>query len=399
MGRRRTGTIEWHGDHWDARVTLVDGARPRFCLAPELGDGEARKQAQGLATMAIAEGATMPRAAAAGAGPGSAGKAARSEGRGAATETVGAYAERWLAERDLRGLSCVRDDRSRLRTHVLPMLGTKPIAEVSRDDVEDIVDALDLKVRDGKLAWLTAGHVWRMVTKLFSDAQSSKARALRVRSDSPCAGVRGPDRGVMKAKVYLYPSEFVALVSCEAVPLAWRRLFALAVYLFARAGELEALRWEDVDLARGIIHIHRAIDRTRGRVKATKTGTPRRFALGPEILPLLRAIRAEQPEVEQVLPEMPDVNTLAKTLRRWLQEAGVDRADLFANDATRKHLTFHDLRATGITWMAVRGDDPLRIKSRAGHASFSTTEGYIREAEQVREGFGEIFPSLPRSLH
>ena len=53
-------------------------------------------------------------------------------------------------------------------------------------------------------------------------------------------------------------------------------------------------------------------------------------------------------------------------------------------DPTRKAMTFHDLRATAITWCAVRGDDPLKIKQRAGHASFSTTEGYIREAENGR---------------
>lgn len=48
--------------------------------------------------------------------------------------------------------------------------------------------------------------------------------------------------------------------------------------------------------------------------------------------------------------------------------------------------------------MAIRGDDPLKIKQRAGHATFSTTEGYIREAEAVRDGFGEVFPPLPDEL-
>lgn len=60
-------------------------------------------------------------------------------------------------------------------------------------------------------------------------------------------------------------------------------------------------------------------------------------------------------------------------------------------------LTFHDLRATGITWMAVRGE-PLRIKQRAGHRSFSTTEGYIREAENLTGSFGDPFPRLPQDL-
>jgi hypothetical protein len=72
----------------------------------------------------------------------------------------------------------------------------------------------------------------------------------------------------------------------------------------------------------------------------------------------------------------------------------VKRAELFRSDAQHKQITFHDLRATGITWAAVRGDDPLRIKQRAGHLGFSTTEIYIREAENLREGFGAVFPAL-----
>ncbi len=48
--------------------------------------------------------------------------------------------------------------------------------------------------------------------------------------------------------------------------------------------------------------------------------------------------------------------------------------------------------------MAARGDDPLRIKQRAAHSSFSTTEGSLREAENRRAGFGDPFPPLPADL-
>jgi hypothetical protein len=50
----------------------------------------------------------------------------------------------------------------------------------------------------------------------------------------------------------------------------------------------------------------------------------------------------------------------------------VIRADLHLNDDRRKHLMFRDLRATGFTWAAARGDDPLRIKQRARHLGFAT---------------------------
>jgi integrase len=87
---------------------------------------------------------------------------------------------------------------------------------------------------------------------------------------------------------------------------------------------------------------------------------------------------------------------LSRQLQRCLRLAEVKRAELLVTDRTRNAITFHDLRATGLTWAAVRGDDPLRIKQRAGHRTFSTTEGYIREAENLRDAdFGTPFPPLP----
>jgi hypothetical protein len=85
----------------------------------------------------------------------------------------------------------------------------------------------------------------------------------------------------------------------------------------------------------------------------------------------------------------------ARRLRKYLGWAGIKRSELTEETATRKQLTFYDLRATGITWRAVRGDDPLKIMSGAGHKDFKTTQGYIREAEVLRDGFGSVFPPLP----
>jgi hypothetical protein len=48
--------------------------------------------------------------------------------------------------------------------------------------------------------------------------------------------------------------------------------------------------------------------------------------------------------------------------------------------------------------MAVRGDDALKIMQRCGHRDYATTQRYVREAEAVREGFGEPFPALPSCL-
>ena len=95
---------------------------------------------------------------------------------------------------------------------------------------------------------------------------------------------------------------------------------------------------------------------------------------------------------------MPSTGMQSLKLKTFLRRADVDRAELYETDSTRKAITFHDLRATAITWMAVRGTDALKIMQRAGHSGFATTQIYLREAENLRDGFGEVFPSLPADL-
>jgi hypothetical protein len=89
---------------------------------------------------------------------------------------------------------------------------------------------------------------------------------------------------------------------------------------------------------------------------------------------------------------------MARNFRRWLWKAGVRRAALHETNAQSQNITWHDLRATGATWMAVRGDDPLKIMQRCGHRDYGTTLRYVREAEAVRDGFGDPFPALPQCL-
>ncbi len=388
MGRKNEGTVrllagENGKKQWHARWTLADGTRNKDWrpLDPKIAP-EDRAGAKAAAAR-MARGVWL------------------ASKTGSAVETVEAYSKRWLDDREGR-VSSLRDDRSRMRDHVLPTLGTLDAATFTRDDVERLRDALDAKIVAGELAWKTVGSVWTLVTSMCADMVTAKKRELRTREDNPCRDVKPPERGEKKGKQYLWPSEFLTLVSSPKVPLRWRQLFALSVYTYTRAGELEALHWDDVDLEHGIIHVHRATDRAKSKAhekvtKSTKTGVARRLPIDPALMPLFDRLfdqRAGRPRVFA----MPPHSALSLKLKVYLERAGVTRRELFVTDATRKAITFHDLRATGITWCAVRGDDPLKIKQRAGHTTFSTTEIYIREAESVREGFGDVFPPLPEEL-
>jgi hypothetical protein len=89
----------------------------------------------------------------------------------------------------------------------------------------------------------------------------------------------------------------------------------------------------------------------------------------------------------------------AAELRDALEAAEVKRPELFKTTSASKRVRFHDLRASGLTWMAIRGDSPLQIKLVAGHTSFDMTEKYIAAAGAVDLLAGEtVFPELPASL-
>jgi integrase len=311
--------------------------------------------------------------------------------------TLEDWAEAWCVSREERGLTSVGSDRGRVSKWIVPRLGAKPMAEITRRDLEAFVEYLDDSVREELLSWKTAGNVWGNVSKMFGDAYRSKVLALRVLTENPAAGILGPDKGVKKSKAHLYPVEFLALVNCPRVPLRWRQLFSLAIYTYTRLGELEALELEDVDFANGIIHIHRAIDRSEdGETKETKTNNPRRIQAEVELMPLLRAMHPNPGKGRVV--SMPPACDLADRFRKYLQWAGVTRAELFACDKTRKNITFHDLRATAATWMALRGDDPIKIMRRCGHENMETTMIYVREAEHLGPSVGEPFPKIPVEL-
>jgi len=300
----------------------------------------------------------------------------------------------WEASRNRKGLTSTKDNRGHYTHHIRPALGGKHVRDWTQADMRMLVNALDAKVQSGALAWKSATNVWMTVTKMCSDAVSSKLDALRVRDDDPTARVEGPDAGTEKQRQFLYPSEFLKFVSCEAVPMQWRIAVTLAIYLYPRDGELRVLEWPDIDVEHRGVKITRAWSRQKGATGTTKSGRARGYPYEHSLHPLFEGAAGRA----GLVINLPSMRDMARGLRGWLLNAGVTRKELHEDTPTTARIDWHDLRATGITWRAVRGDAPLSIMQAAGHADFATTQIYIRTAEALREGFGDVFPPLPSSL-
>lgn len=331
--------------------------------------------------------------------------------------TVVDWSELWHADR-LRCAIVVDDraERSLLKCHVHPLIGHRLMRAVTRVEIEAIVTRLDALVLAGEISWKTAANAWGMVRTMFRDACRSKpTRGLRVRDDDPTTDVEPPTRGMRRTKAFLYPSEFLTLVTSREIWDAdgrqfqrarharrWMRLFTLAVYLQMRAGELRVLRWTDLDCEHWVLHVKRAAVRgTAGKKeKDTKGGTTRPFEIEPELRPLLSAMRKEAGGDTAIgrMIKVPPESDLSDRLRTYCRAAGLTRADLYTNDAAQAQITFHDLRATGITWRAVRGDNPFAMQDAVGHTDLKTTQIYIRKAAALGAGFGVPFPPVPERV-
>ncbi len=378
-GRPRVGSVFPHGDHLDLQITLPDGSRSkRACLAPDVTEKQARAEAVRLTKLAAANGGTLIAARPA---------TPRDEAR-----EMDRWFASWLADRKAKGFTSTNENSSHYENHIALVISSH-VRSWTRGDLRALSRALDAKIAKGTLSWKTARNIWTTTGKMLADAVKSKHDELRCREDNPIRDVEAPNRGHDRARCYLYPSEFLRFISCPDVPLHWRIAVAVAVYVGARAGELRVLRWGDLDLEHGTIHIHRARDRVTGDDKSTKSGNARRFALEANILPLLRTMHDER--TSDVVLQLDSLRNAGRGLQRWLRRAGIERAELFTSDATRQPIRFHDLRATAITWWCVRGDEPTKIMARAGHSDFATTMLYVREAEVLRDGFGDVFPALP----
>jgi integrase len=380
MPRARTGSAFPHGDHFDVQATYPDGRRTRrVCLKPGTTLLRAKQIAAEM-TARAARGELDVEAAVPLAPQG---------------ETFELYVDRWLLS-----LRDAREATHRLRLHVTPILGPLAMAAITRRDVERVVASLDEKTRGEQLAAKTARNIWGVVTKLFDDACNSKRLELRVLDEkpNPTDKVRGPDRGDERQSAWLFPREAAAVLACDRAPVRWRILYALALYTGLRSGELAVLHVSDVVLDGGYVNVHKARDRVTGGTKSTKGRRARRVPIDLALRPLLAALTEGRGRAE-LLFDAPPKQKIAEELRMHLRRAGVEREELHADDKTRRPLSFHDLRHSFATWLAIGGATELVIQSRLGHASTEQTQHYIAEAEAVGRGdVGAPFAALPSEL-
>jgi integrase len=201
--------------------------------------------------------------------------------RAGSSETLGAAAEAWLdgvksgAIRNRSGRtykpSAIRGYEASLVLRVLPELGGVRLSEVRRVDLQDFADRL---CADG-LDPSTVRNTLMPLRAIFRRAVARGEVAVNPTSSLELPAMEGARDRIAS------PAEAAELLA--ALPERDRALWATAMYAGLRRGELLALRWEDVDLAAGVIHVERSWDAKDGAV-GPKSRAGRRTVPIPAVL-------------------------------------------------------------------------------------------------------------------
>jgi integrase len=293
----------------------------------------------------------------------------RGELRSSKRQTFAEAAESWLEgaksgeilNRDRRVYkpSVIRGYEQALRDYLLPVLGRRRLADITRRDLQTLADNLrgrGLSPSTVRNAFLPARAIYRRAIR-DGDVSVNPTTDLEL---EPVTGRREVETDVEEVLGFL-----------EVLPDDLRALHATAFFGGLRRGELRGLRWEDVDLANGVIHVRRGWDDKDGAIDPkTRKGTR-----DAPIIPRLRETLVEHKlrsnwsgDEDLVFPSgrgNPFTSSnVGKRVRRIAKENGV------------RYFSLHPARHVYISFMHEAGFSLERIGDYVGHSSAYMTDQY-----------------------
>jgi integrase len=289
-----------------------------------------------------------------------------------ASVTINAAAEIWLRtvtvgrkDNGPAEYSTLRQYRSHLKHHILPVMGDKKLTQLTRADVAAFRDHLLTK-----LSRAMAKKVLASFKSILSEAESRGLVAANVAASSTIG-----NSGRHKVPVVIPTKAEIKAILTKLDELAtnkrWRRLrvlFAVAIHTGFRASEIRGLPWDAVDLKAGTVTVKQRADE-RGAIGSPKSSAAKRTVIIPDsLVTLLRNWKIECGPSQLVFPtSLGNVQSNTDIHRsgwRPLQIAArVTRAD------GSPRLNFHCLRHYHASRLIEDGANPKEIQAEMGHAN------------------------------
>jgi integrase len=297
--------------------------------------------------------------------------------------TVADAAENWLIhiEREGRERSTWTQYRQHVTKHINPRLGNSKLAALTTPRINSF--------RDELLADISRPLARKVLVSLKSLLREAQRRGDVAQNVSLSVSIGIDKRAKRKLKVGTdipTPDEIKRLI--DAATGKWRPLIVTVVFTGLRASELRGLRWEDVDLKCGELHVRQRADRYNNIGAPKSHSGERSIPLGPFVVNTLKEWKLACPKGEAglVFPTTTGRIEHHKNMLRALGPVMV-KAGLTDKEGEPKY-ALHAFRHFYASWCINRKEDgglglPLKVvQERLGHASILMTS----------DTYGHLFP-------
>jgi integrase len=278
--------------------------------------------------------------------------------RASLAATIDRYLERYAVKR-MRP-DYYKETKRTLDRDVKPGLGGKPIGEVTRRDVRELLEAV---VDRGSPSH--ANHVLAYLRAMMGWAVANDIIAV-----NPCEGLPKPSKPIERDRTLGDDEIGIFWAGCDSIAHAFGPFFKMLLLTGQRRGELAGARWREFDFDKALWTIPAT------RVKNNK---PHLVHLSPLAIEILTA----QPRIGN--------SDLVFTTNGDRPLAGFEGARLRLDAAIREcgadvaPFTLHDLRRSAATGMAALGIAPHVVDRVLNHVS-----GAIRGVARIYNRFEYI---------
>lgn len=285
--------------------------------------------------------------------------------------------------------------RMYLDKHILPVIGSMPLPEVSSAMLTKMLTDYQKK----GYAHASCVKLYNILNGIFDmafmDDSIQVNPMLKVKRPSP-----RKDEGKTDDMDKAYTEDEVArILSClKNEPLKWQAYIMVSIDTGARKGEVCGIQWADIDFEDNAIHLSRNLQYSSDKgvyVTTLKNRQNRVIYIGEDTAALLKALRDEQsttclsPWVFSVdgLPDPMHPQSPTRYFQKFGKRYGV--ADFHP----------HKLRHTAASIAITHGADVVSVSGLLGHAKPDTTlRMYSHSNEEAMRRASEIARNAIRSV-
>lgn len=257
----------------------------------------------------------------------------------------------------------------RIYTHIIPEIGKIPLNRLTQNDLQQFYARLKKGGRKKFTEQFGEGLSDRMVRSCHTACRTAleKAVAEGLITVNPAIGCRLPPKKAKEMQV-LTQAEILRFLN-QAKEEGYYELFLLELTTGMRRGEIVGLKWRDLNIQTGELHISRQVIKAgkSSEISAPKTKSSiRTILLPPQLVAILTELK-QRSSGEWMFPSPVNEGEPRNPTALF------HRFQLILERSHCKKIRFHDLRHTFATMALENGMDIKTLSAMIGHVSTETT--------------------------